>query len=278
VTPRAPPRSATWLLERLDADSRLDPLIGDLLEEFAAGRSRLWYWRQASGVLALELLRTARTHALSFVAAVFFGCAFSSLWHLASSHVLRSLLRNLRGLHASSVEGMLPFLGHLAIAASNAGLAFISVWVVTRIHRAHQRTLLVVFVIALTAQRIPGIVRLALEFAAGSRSAVSLNIEIVMTALQAVFTLAAGLWSFRTERFAQMDRRTRIAALVLVALVVTASVLYSAWGVGALTYSRAQGYLLDAVEIASAAYLAALLWRRSKGHPWGRLGRSTARA
>jgi hypothetical protein len=46
MSPRKPPRVATWLLHRLGLTRQNPPLIGDLLEEFRAGRSRAWFWRQ----------------------------------------------------------------------------------------------------------------------------------------------------------------------------------------------------------------------------------------
>lgn len=50
------PRAATWLLERFGSRSRFEPRIGDLVEQFEQGRSRLWYWRQAMGALAVAAL------------------------------------------------------------------------------------------------------------------------------------------------------------------------------------------------------------------------------
>lgn len=47
---RRPPRLAVWLLGTCLADD--EPLTGDLVEAFEAGRSRWWFWRQAiAGVL-----------------------------------------------------------------------------------------------------------------------------------------------------------------------------------------------------------------------------------
>ena len=42
---RRPPRLAAWLLGRLDASC--DPLVGDLYEEWARGRSAGWFWGQS---------------------------------------------------------------------------------------------------------------------------------------------------------------------------------------------------------------------------------------
>jgi hypothetical protein len=244
-------------------------LIGDLTEQFAHGRSSLWYYRQAAGALAIHLLRAPRKHARSFLTAIFVGCAFDWLWHWAASLALQPLYRSLRhvNLYPWTFEALVSFAALLAYAASNGALVFLSVWIVRRIHRAHQRALLVVFVVALVALRVPRITQLAIERASDARVAASLNIEVVMTALQAIFTLVAGLWALRTQRFAEMARRTRFVAIGLVVQVTLASVLYSAWRVGALSYSRTEGYLLDAVEIASGAHLAFLLWRPRSASP-----------
>ena len=43
---RKPPTLAAWLLDRLGYTRQNAALAGDLLEEFQAGRSSAWYWRQ----------------------------------------------------------------------------------------------------------------------------------------------------------------------------------------------------------------------------------------
>ena len=53
-----PPRGATWLLQRLAAGWHSESLEGDLIEQYAQGRSRLWYWRQVAMAIVL-----ARSHA-----------------------------------------------------------------------------------------------------------------------------------------------------------------------------------------------------------------------
>ncbi len=80
-----PGRAATWLLERLGSAVRFDPLIGDLVEQFAAGRSRLWFWRHAAGALGIHVLEALRTHAPSFISAVLAGCLLNSLWQFGCS-------------------------------------------------------------------------------------------------------------------------------------------------------------------------------------------------
>ena len=52
---REPPQFATWMLKHLTAGDRDEALEGDLLEEFHAGRSKIWFWRQ---VIVAVLLRS----------------------------------------------------------------------------------------------------------------------------------------------------------------------------------------------------------------------------
>jgi hypothetical protein len=53
-----PPRLAMALLQRIAADN--EPLVGDLLEEFGARQSRVWFWRQVLHVLLIGSLRNGR--------------------------------------------------------------------------------------------------------------------------------------------------------------------------------------------------------------------------
>lgn len=52
-----PPRIATWLLQHFALADRNEALAGDLLEEFHAGRSSGWYWRQAISAIAIGSVR-----------------------------------------------------------------------------------------------------------------------------------------------------------------------------------------------------------------------------
>jgi len=83
---RKPPSLATWLLEGLGHTRANPALAGDLLEEFAAGRSQAWYWRQALMVMVSGTARNARIYR-SYFRAVLIGFAAQSaaavaLWWL----------------------------------------------------------------------------------------------------------------------------------------------------------------------------------------------------
>lgn len=59
MTMREPPRLAAWLLQRLVASARSEPLLGDLFEEYQAGRTSAWYWRETIVALLIFARREA---------------------------------------------------------------------------------------------------------------------------------------------------------------------------------------------------------------------------
>jgi hypothetical protein len=54
-----PPAVARWLLERFASNGAL---VGDLLEEYQARRSPLWYWRQVLAAVIAGTLLDIRAH------------------------------------------------------------------------------------------------------------------------------------------------------------------------------------------------------------------------
>ena len=62
MTMREPPRLAAWLLQRLVASARSQPLLGDLFEEYQTGRTSAWYWRETIVALLLFAGREALGH------------------------------------------------------------------------------------------------------------------------------------------------------------------------------------------------------------------------
>lgn len=77
---RRPPRIAQALLRSLGG-RYAESLEGDLLEEFAAGRTRLWFWYQAACALYEHAWHTLRHQAMTFAAAFTFFLV--SLWAIA---------------------------------------------------------------------------------------------------------------------------------------------------------------------------------------------------
>lgn len=92
----APPRLAAWMLNHLTPPARDEALAGDLLEDFRAGRSSAWYWRQVFAAIAFQWLRTLADHK----SALFFAAAWSLL-----SPAWQLILRRLD--HAGALTGPL---------------------------------------------------------------------------------------------------------------------------------------------------------------------------
>jgi hypothetical protein len=74
----ARPLLALWLLERFDSCGAREALIGDLVEEIAQGRSRLWVWQQILALCGLAAVGQARNyvqiaHLIAFALGVFFA-------------------------------------------------------------------------------------------------------------------------------------------------------------------------------------------------------------
>jgi hypothetical protein len=258
------------MLEHFGRTSGLGSLVGDLAEEYADGRSRAWYWRQVVGAFAIGYLRALGTHSPSFILAVVSGCALTAAWHLANTTLFRPV-PVYAGLwrvsqHPWTVEGLLQFGGWLLNQASVLGLAFASTSVVTRVHRAHQRAVLVAFVAVLTVPRIPWITRLAVDFGGNARFAPYLEHETIGVLFQAVLALAAGLWVIQTQRFSAMNTRIRWAALFVVSQLLAGAMIVAASRTVGLSPLRPFAQNFAIVQLASLAYLAFLLWKPPMAH------------
>ncbi len=87
------PRFALWLLARADRAGRREALVGDLLEEIALGRPRLWVWRQVVGLCGFALMAQARTCArvTPFVVALAVGAILvGGVWVASPGTVLET--------------------------------------------------------------------------------------------------------------------------------------------------------------------------------------------
>jgi hypothetical protein len=76
-----PPLLATWLLEHQTTGGRDEALAGDLREEFRAGRSSGWYWRQVITAIAIGWARSIFQHRLALLFAVIWS-VLSPAWEL----------------------------------------------------------------------------------------------------------------------------------------------------------------------------------------------------
>lgn len=68
-----PPMLAMVILMRLGPAN--EPIVGDLIEEYAAGRSRMWFWRQTVAAVIAGAVRGIRLQPLRTVGALTIGWA-----------------------------------------------------------------------------------------------------------------------------------------------------------------------------------------------------------
>lgn len=77
---RRPPRLAHALLRRLRGPFH-ESLEGDVLEEFATGRTRLWFWQQVGCAVHQRMWQVVREQTPAFLAAITFFLL--ALWAIA---------------------------------------------------------------------------------------------------------------------------------------------------------------------------------------------------
>jgi hypothetical protein len=118
---RHPPKVATWLLQRLGAGRHSESLAGDLIEQYAQGRSRLWYWQQVA--LAILLARAHAFRARPCIAAM--RVFFRLLAEVAVVLGIVSIIDQSRRAHDLKEDMLSPtFIGTMAflIAIALVGL------------------------------------------------------------------------------------------------------------------------------------------------------------
>jgi hypothetical protein len=133
---KKPPAIATAVLIRLGDGN--DCIIGDLLEEYSAGRSRLWYWRQVLALVATNTVVQVGTRPLRASVALTAGWATLLLgFTLFGDRTAEALARLFWSWdRASAYAGALPWWPFQisAVLVSYAGFA-LSAWAVSRVAR-----------------------------------------------------------------------------------------------------------------------------------------------
>jgi hypothetical protein len=87
-----PPRIATWLLVRFSSGPHGEAIAGDLMEQFAARPSRLWYWRQVLSAIRAGAINTFAEHKGRTILAILVGW----LAYFAAASPTTWLIRRLR--------------------------------------------------------------------------------------------------------------------------------------------------------------------------------------
>ncbi len=132
-----PPALATWLLENLGSDPRNEQIVGDLMEQYADGRTRAWYWRQVTAAILASLFEQIASHKLLALRALLVGWLAWYFLKEASVMALRAAVM------PWSIR--LPVLASLfwwTVALINC---FITGWIVGRFCRASRVAVLLLF-------------------------------------------------------------------------------------------------------------------------------------
>jgi hypothetical protein len=145
---RKVPAFATGLLMRLGPPD--ESFIGDLIEEYDTGRSRLWYWRQVLSAIVLSSMRVIGAHPARTLAAVATGWATTLfIFFISGDTVAVGLADWLWYVDRRSVShvDMWPFaLTALFVSYSVFG---ISAAVVVRVYRRNAGPMLIAYALSM---------------------------------------------------------------------------------------------------------------------------------
>jgi hypothetical protein len=138
---RKTPAVATWLLERFGVKRQNEALIGDLAEEYQAGRSRGWYWWQTLMAMAVAVRRDIWNHRLLALRAIATGWILNLIWYWFMQQVFH---------FPRLVLG--PATGFLLLINCLTWLHWILIgWIVARTHRSQPMAMALAYFVTLAA-------------------------------------------------------------------------------------------------------------------------------
>jgi hypothetical protein len=172
------PLPAVRLLNYLDDSPYFESMAGDLEEFCVEGRSQVWYWRQTLIALAHHFFRDVWTHKALVLKALIAAWACMPLYNLLRLFALKTLVMaplddiwrsSGLGMFATSFDGipkslaqgvrtvgtayLLPACAILILLAWLFGAG--TAWLVSRVHRQHQRTLVVLYTASMLVTVLP---------------------------------------------------------------------------------------------------------------------------
>lgn len=159
-----PPVLATWLYERLASSPTRDALAGDLVEQYAAGRSRAWFWRQVLTAIIVDVATHLRAHPLLALRGLAVGWAVLLALRLCAGRPIFAATRNLRdaltdwaffSMNWSSTAGSIAVaqLVQLPFSVTLWAIAIIAGWSVGRLHRRQQAPIVLLFTLSVALEQ-----------------------------------------------------------------------------------------------------------------------------
>jgi hypothetical protein len=139
-TSSQPPTLATWLVKRFGVAGCSDPIIGDLLEEYGRGRSRLWYWKQSLAATVFGVYQDIRTHKLLAIRGALTG------------FVVLFVAGRLVFIFFAPFAGPEFYALHIVL---EGGICVATAWIVGRLHRPHQSAMMFVWFTVMLSLGVP---------------------------------------------------------------------------------------------------------------------------
>ena len=141
-----PPRLAMCLLTRLAAGPHHESLVGDLVEQFEHGHSRMWFWRQTLAAVAASVAIDLRRHKWPATRALIAGWAAMLLGGLVATSLTRATrgpLLAFLSANGSSGDALVFWSFNVpGIVFSYAACAMCG-WLIARLHRRAPSAVLV---------------------------------------------------------------------------------------------------------------------------------------
>jgi hypothetical protein len=144
---------------------RAESLIGDLTEEYAQGRSALWYWRQVLLAIITGYLRLLKIHGASFLGAIALGaggvqaCVALIQW-MSDVAWHRELAMSGASLTAAELRSLEHILFWVAWTPLTAVIYGILGKLIAAIYRPHPRWVVGIFTVLILHSRLPWTIRL----------------------------------------------------------------------------------------------------------------------
>ena len=142
MTALQPPPLATWLLRQFVDGARNEPLLGDIVEEYRAGRSSFWYWRQVLVAILQSCFKDIRAHRLLALRAVVTTIlVYHLLWIFVVNDAMMQIQSLVFWLFAGphGLPAWPPYFDGLTRALLTLAGA-ITGWSVARLHRPYEST------------------------------------------------------------------------------------------------------------------------------------------
>lgn len=202
---RTPPSLAVWCLARLVRGERGEALIGDLLERFAAGETRIWFWRQTLSASAFAFAHAAREHGASLLRALAAVAAVIGAMWMVDPWLARKLIHfQTHGLfeldpHWVGRYGWRIAFLVLAFLQKAAWFAF-AIWLAVKIHRAQPRLIIVVCAVAAFALHVPLLVWQGSNVLTHSRYLDVFEWTLIHALMATNVVIWCGLWSAMPSR------------------------------------------------------------------------------